>query len=99
MKFGQKFIRPNKSSNRTTGAAYRTQANVSTGPWPWKLIWKTKLRFTWTTLKDVILTQDNLKKEKELTGEQMLYVPKRLKSQLTFFALPCCSKPMEHVKQ
>ncbi|KAH0683283.1 hypothetical protein KY290_021872 [Solanum tuberosum] len=37
------------------------------------------------------------KKEKELTGEQMLYVPKRLKSQLTCFALPCCNKPMAHV--
>ncbi|XP_060209904.1 putative ribonuclease H protein At1g65750 isoform X3 [Lycium barbarum] len=43
--------------------------DVLTDPWPWKLIWKTKLPtkikcFTWTALKNATLTLDNFKKKK-----------------------------------
>jgi len=44
-------------------------SNAMIDQWPWKLIWKTRLPpkikcFTWTTLKNAILTLDNLNRRK-----------------------------------
>jgi len=92
MKFGQKFIRPNKSSNRTTGCSLQNTGQCFDRSLALETDMEDKTMFYLDNPQ-----RCHTKKEKELTSEHMLYVPKRLKSQFTFFALPCCSKPTAHV--
>lgn len=61
----------------SVSSAYKSlgYSEARPNPWPWKLIWKTKIPyklncFTWLLAREVVLTQENLKKRKFQLGSR-----------------------------